>query len=138
MLNDLPVFAVLKARMQWHQARQKVISENIANADTPGYRARDLTGFEKTLASGLATHGATSVTAARTSPMHLASASSMGANAGREAKSGMTFETRPSGNAVTLEEEMMKLSRNQSDYQAATALYSKSLGFLRIAIGKRA
>jgi flagellar basal-body rod protein FlgB len=46
------------------------------------------------------------------------------------------FETRPAGNAVSLEEEMMKVSANQMDYAAVTQLYSKSLQLIKLAIGK--
>jgi hypothetical protein len=46
------------------------------------------------------------------------------------------FETRPAGNAVNLEEEMMKVSANQMDYAAVTSLYGKSLHLLKTAIGK--
>ena len=47
------------------------------------------------------------------------------------------FQTRPAGNAVNLEDEMLKVSANQMDYAAATSLYSRSLGLLKTAIGKR-
>ena len=47
------------------------------------------------------------------------------------------FEARPSGNAVSLEDEMLKVANNQMDYQAATALYTRGLGMLRTAFGKR-
>jgi flagellar basal-body rod protein FlgB len=47
------------------------------------------------------------------------------------------YETRPSGNAVNLEDEMIKVAANQMDFQAATTLYTKSLGLLKAAIGKR-
>ena len=46
------------------------------------------------------------------------------------------FETRPAGNAVNLEDEMLKVSANQMDYAAVTSLYSKSLHLLKTAIGK--
>jgi flagellar basal-body rod protein FlgB len=46
------------------------------------------------------------------------------------------FQTRPAGNAVSLEEEMLKVSANQMDYAAATSLYTKSLHLLKMAIGK--
>ena len=45
-------------------------------------------------------------------------------------------ETRPAGNSVNLEDEMMKVSANQMDYAAVTSLYSKSLHLLKTAIGK--
>ena len=46
------------------------------------------------------------------------------------------FQTRPAGNSVTLEDEMLKVSANQMDYAAVTSLYSKSLHLLKTAIGK--
>ena len=46
------------------------------------------------------------------------------------------FETTPNGNAVNLEDEMLKVAQNQSDYQLAASLYSKGLGLMKIAIGK--
>ena len=39
---DLPLVGMLKQRMSWHQERQSVLAQNVANADTPNYRARDL------------------------------------------------------------------------------------------------
>ena len=41
-LNSMPLLAMLKERMGWLSARQNVLSQNVANADTPGYTARDL------------------------------------------------------------------------------------------------
>ena len=41
-VTDLPLFQALKSKMQWHQTRQVVLAENIANADTPGFEARDV------------------------------------------------------------------------------------------------
>ena len=43
--GDLSLFAAMKQKMQWHQARQGVLAENVANAETPGYRSRDLKVF---------------------------------------------------------------------------------------------
>ena len=47
------------------------------------------------------------------------------------------YEVRPTGNAVSLEEEMMKVAANQMDFQAATALYTHSLNLIKTALGKR-
>ena len=41
------------------------------------------------------------------------------------------------GNAVNLEDEMMKVAANQMDHQAAISLYSRSMGLFKTAIGKR-
>ena len=41
-INDIPILTMLRERMQWQQARQQVLAENVANADTPDYQAKDL------------------------------------------------------------------------------------------------
>ena len=47
------------------------------------------------------------------------------------------YDVKPMGNAVNLEDEMMKVAANQMDHQAAISLYSRSMGLLKTAIGKR-
>lgn len=136
MLGDLPVFSILKARMSYQQTRQKVLAENIANADTPGYRARDLRSFKPPQANDALTTGG--IRPAVTQPGHIAGLMSSGLFDGAGTTRGNPYETTPSGTAVSLEDEMMKLSANQADYQAAATLYSKSLAFLKIAIGRSA
>ena len=41
-INDIPVLSALRTKMQWHQERQRVLAENIANSNTPNFRPRDL------------------------------------------------------------------------------------------------
>ena len=45
-ISDIPIFSMLRTRMQWHQERQRVLAENVANADTPKFQPRDLTPLE--------------------------------------------------------------------------------------------
>jgi flagellar basal-body rod protein FlgB len=132
MLSDLPLLTAIKGRLAYHQNRQKVLAENVANADSPGFKPRDLKPFDLTMA---ALRQADDGQPARTQPGHLLGSGGSGATGTRRAG---PFETRPSGNAVSLEEEMMKLSQNNSDYQLAATLYGKSLSYLRLALGKRA
>lgn len=131
-IGDLPIFAALKNKMQWHQTRQTVLAENVANAETPGYRGRDLTPYS------FADHmqrAAPSVSTFATNERHFAVG---GSNAGRfGARTMNSFEITPEGNGVTLEEEMMKVTTNQLDYQAATTLYQRSMRLVRIALGKQ-
>ena len=49
-INDLPVLSALRTKMQWHQERQRVLSENVSNSDTPNFKPRDLVEpkFDKT------------------------------------------------------------------------------------------
>jgi flagellar basal-body rod protein FlgB len=131
-INDLPVLSALRTKMQWHQERQRVLAENISNSDTPGFKPRDLVE-PKFNANG--TSGPMgSLAMLRTSASHIAPSGGAGSFA-QNAKAGT--ETRPAGNAVNLEDEMLKVSANQMDYAAATSLYTRSLGLLKTAIGKR-
>ena len=134
-MNDLPILSALRTKMQWHQERQRLLAENISNSDTPNFKPRDLVE-PKFDASGGAVGGSMgSLAMMRTSTGHLATSGggqSFNHDGGRSG-----FQTRPAGNAVNLEDQMLKVSANQMDYAAATSLYSKSLGLLKTAIGKR-
>jgi flagellar basal-body rod protein FlgB len=131
-INDLPVLSALRTKMQWHQARQRVLAENVSNSDTPNFKPRDLVEpkFDK---SGVTTGSAGTLALARTAGGHIATTD---ATASFDVNSKAGFQTRPAGNAVNLEDEMLKVSANQMDYAAATSLYSKSLHLLKTAIGK--
>jgi flagellar basal-body rod protein FlgB len=132
-INDLPALSVLRTKMQWHQERQSILSENVSNSDTPNFKPRDLVEpkFDKTGADASGQMG--SLGMARTSQGHI-SASGADPSFGQNRRAG--FQTRPAGNAVNLEDEMLKVSANQMDYAAVTSLYSKSLHLLKVAIGK--
>ena len=140
-ITDLPILGMLRTRMHWHQARQALLAENVANADMPGFRPRDLTQPTEPGggAAGLAAPAAAVVGGdglAKTNAAHIGLGGvADGPNADPRRFKG--FEIRPSGNGVNLEEEMMKAGENQSDYQLAASIYQKSLDALRIAVGKR-
>ncbi len=78
---------------------------------------------------------ASSVALERTVASHISG--SAGASGRFEASRLGGYDLRPSGNAVNLEDEMIKVAANQMDYQAATTLYTRSLGLIKTAIGKR-
>ena len=132
-ISDLPMLAMLRTRMQWNQARQTVVAENVANADTPGFKPHDLTELRFDKGTGQAQR--TSPGLALTAAGHMAPIGQ--AQAGTDPRKVKDFEIRPSGNGVNLEDEMMKAGDNQSDYQLVASLYQKSLDTLKIAIGKR-
>jgi flagellar basal-body rod protein FlgB len=134
MLGDMPLLSAIKSRMHYHQARQKVLAENVANADSPGFKPRDLKPFDLQLAMQRADVTGSATGPARTQAGHI---SGMQGSSLANRRS-QVFESTPSGNAVNLEDEMLRLSQNNSDYQLATTLYSKSLSYLRLALGKRA
>jgi len=127
-ISQIPLFSMLRTKMHWHQERQRLLAENVANADTPGFKPKELK------APGFApARGAAAVSVERTNAAHLSLAA---ARPGEDAVLSARFEVTPSGNAVSLEEEMMKVSQNQSDYQLAASLYQKSLQMLRTAVGR--
>jgi flagellar basal-body rod protein FlgB len=134
-INDLPILSALRTKMQWHQERQRVLAENVSNANTPNFKPTDLVE-PKFDGKGADIGGAMgSLGMMRTSATHMnvtGSAPSFRADGGRGG-----FLTKPAGNAVNLEDQMLKVSANQMDYAAATSLYTRSLGLLKTAIGKR-
>ena len=135
MLTDLPLFAALKHKMRWHETRQTVLAQNVANAETPGYEARDLDApdFRGMLAATRAqATGVSHVQPAGTNAMHMTGR----LTAGEMTQDTIdTFETTPKGNTVVLEEEMMRVADNQMQHQMAVSLYQKGLGLLRMALG---
>ena len=129
----LSIFSTLGEKMRWHQARQSLLAENVANAETPGYRGRDLKAFDL---NDPRTASRAGISTATTQPRHIsASAASSGAYGAQRMAS---FEVTPEGNGVTLEDEMMKVTTNLMDYQAATTLYQRSVRILRTALGRQA
>jgi flagellar basal-body rod protein FlgB len=128
-ISDIPILSMLRTRMEWHQERQRVLAENVANADTPNYQARDLASPDFSRELSVA-----SLDLARTDPQHMAGE---GINDSQFAsETGGRFEVRPRGNTVTHEDEMMKLASNQMDFEAVASLYTRSLALIKLAIGK--
>lgn len=128
-ITDIPILSMLRERMEWHQERQRVLAENVANADTPNYHARDLAPPDFSHEVQLA-----SLALDRTNPLHITAQG--GAGSPFAADSSGRYEIRPRGNSVTHEDEMMKAASNQMDYDAVTSLYTRSLAMIKIAIGK--
>lgn len=130
-ITHVPILSMLRTRMQWHGERQQVLAENVANADTPGFRPRDLA--EPRLVGPGPTRA--TVALAQTAPGHLAASARAGSQFQADGRG--TYETRPTGNAVNLEDEMLKVAANQMDHQTAALLYSRSLGLLKTALGRK-
>jgi len=128
---QLKLFQRLGERMGWLNARQTVLSQNIANADTPEYTPHDV----KPLDFGQHLAGIEPVSPMRTSSMHLAGTKPAQGSFG-DAKSRHVYESTPVGNSVVLEEQMMKVTQTQTDYQLMTNLYRKHLDMIRMALGR--
>lgn len=124
-ISGLGLFRQMEQKMHWLSARQTVLSENVANADTPGYRPRDLKPFE--LASG-------TLALAQTNAGHLT-----GSNASRTpvaVRDTSIIETSPDGNQVSLEDQLTKVADTGMDYQMLTNLYRKQISMFKTALGR--
>jgi flagellar basal-body rod protein FlgB len=138
--DDIPLFAMLKSRLGYLSQRQKVIAQNVANADTPDYQPRDLKAysFQASLASQatgqpyrggpVAPSATQGVQMMATSATHLAP--SKPASVWR-APTGADSETTLDGNAVTLEDQMLKMTDARMNYDAAVSFYQKSMAMLK-------
>lgn len=136
-ITDVPIFSMLRTRLQYAQERQRVLAENVANADTPNYRARDLKAPkfpDPTQLAPTSVSTVSTVSLSRTENGHIAQ---LGGSTTFRTERANNYEIRPTGAAVNLEDEMIKVADNQMDYQAASALYSRSLGLIKTALGKR-
>jgi flagellar basal-body rod protein FlgB len=126
---EINVLSLASALAAHASARQRLIAENVANADTPGYRARDLADFAATLDSQPAFEART------TRPGHLAFGADPRGFEPRE-QAVLGAET-PNGNSVSLEDQMMRAASVRHEHDMALGVYAKSLEILRAAVAKR-
>ena len=121
--TDIGLFRLAERRLAWVDQRQRVLAQNIANANTPGYEARDVPSFTASLsASGALT---------RTDPQHLGG-SSDGISAVRTRPSSRA----PNGNGVSMEHELAKVADTGTTQELVTNLYHKYQGLFRTALGR--
>ena len=109
-------------------ARLTAIAQNVANADTPGYHARDAQPFQDSYlaASGLPLR--------TTRPGHHNGFSGQMLTAVSDRASG---HMSPNGNNVSLETEMLAAAGVRQDHDLALTIYRTSLGLLRTSLGRR-
>lgn len=132
-LDAIPLFALTKKRLAWLSQRQEVLAQNIANADTPGYRPHDLKPFRF---RELVRSEHAQINMNRTAAGHLPGRRKR-IREFAEAEERRPFETAPAGNAVILEEQMAKVNETTMVHKLATQLYRKHLGMFRTALGRR-
>ncbi len=140
-LKNISLFKTLDQKMTWLNERQKVLAQNIANANTPGYISQDLkkVSFQSHLNNSSTTDGVSSGTMMKiTNPRHIG-AGGGGSSAPFEIRQQESefLETTPDGNTVDLERELAKMAEVQMEYTLASNLYKKHVGMLRAALGRR-
>lgn len=119
--------AALTARLNYLTDRQAVIAGNIANADTPNYLPRELS-FKPYVEAARA-----GMTMRTTHGRHVAAGQGGGA-ASKTFTSAQYIEHN--GNAVRLDEQLVKMNQTQLDYRLVTQLYSKQAAMQKLAIGR--
>jgi flagellar basal-body rod protein FlgB len=133
--SNLTLFSVMKAKLDYMSERQSVLAQNIANADTPGYRAKDVAAPDfATMAKQMSNPTAQKLPMIVTSPNHI-TPKTQGSGFTAE-RSKMTDELNPNGNNVVIEEEMMKVGENQAEYQKVLNLYGKTISMFKTALGR--
>tara|TARA_R110000868_G_scaffold59946_1_gene183847 strand:+ start:867 stop:1277 length:411 start_codon:yes stop_codon:yes gene_type:complete len=130
-LGNLKLFKMALTQMDWAAQRQKVLSQNIANADTPGYQPHDLKklDFKNVLQSETAP-----VKVTRSNPKHL-KGTIPEQEAFRADGVRKTFEASPDGNKVIIEEQMQKVGSTRGDYNTAVTLMQAHMRMLKMATG---
>lgn len=131
-LDKLTFFAMAKKRLEWLSQRQDVLAQNIANADTPHYRPRDLQPLSFKDLVGQETK---QVNMAMTEKGHL-EGRRRSTDEFTEKKERKPFETLPSGNAVDLEEQMGKLNETSVSHKLTVQLYTEQLNMIKTALDK--
>ncbi len=128
---DLPLLSQIKGRLTWLDERQRVVAQNVANADTPGYVARDLkapTDFAAAMRQG------GGLQMRQTTAAHMPSAGRTARRVARfTSQAAPDSETTLDGNSVVVEEQMLKMAESRMAYDAAIGLYQKSMSMLRLA-----
>jgi flagellar basal-body rod protein FlgB len=132
-ISDMSYFQALNTRMTWLNERQRILAENVANANTPGFLAKDLAepNFRDLLRKSAAPIGL-----AQTSGAHIQSIGDASATKFKVESS--SEEADKSGNSVTLEAQMMKVSQSVADHELMSNLYKKGMDLMRIALSRPA
>lgn len=126
---DSPMMKVLETGLDASSLRQKVLSNNIANVDTPDFKRSDV-NFQQVLGEALGETG-TNLSLKVTSPQHIQDVSS-------SVQSGVVTDRsttlRNDGNNVDIDREMANVAENGLYYNSVTQTVSNQLGLLRMAI----
>lgn len=124
--DQIALFSLADRRLAWADRRQQVLAQDIANADTPGWRSRDLRPFAEILAGRTL----------RPTPVAAPPAALAGTAPPR-------FDTRPNGgivapdgNSVQLDTDLARVADTEQTQALVTSLYTKYLGMFRTALGR--
>jgi len=124
--SGIPLFDLAQQRLAWTDRRQEVLAQNIANLNTPNWKAKDLKPFAQALA------GIAAPAMARTDPGHLAGTQDTGTQSLLVTQASAR---EPDGNAVSLDEQLTKVADTATSQAIATTLYKKYMSMFSLALG---
>ena len=127
MPQSLEILQMAQAAARHAAARQAAAAQNVANADTPGYKARDIPDFADIY------RGGSTVPMRATRPGHMGATP---AGPAPEPRPVATDDAAPNGNTVSLETEMLRSVAAERQHSRAMTIYGKSLDILRAAMGR--
>jgi len=135
---DMPIFGMMKARMDMLGERQKLLSQNVSNVSTPGYTPKDIDkeAFNAAMAKGkvgVSSASTGSSAMAVTHPGHIAGASRAPMAVGAHVQKSPDSETTLDGNSVVVEDQMMKIAETRMEFETLVGLYNKSLNMMKLA-----
>ena len=131
-LDNIPLFDAIRGQLGWLEERQRVIAQNVANADTPGFAARDLRAPDDFAHAMM--QQSQGVGMMRTSTAHMAIQPQRAVN--YASMTSPDSETTLDGNSVVVEEQMLRMAESRMAHDAAIGFYQKSLNMLRMAARK--
>ena len=124
-MGPIYLFELASRNAQWLSIRQATIAGNIANADTPGFKSRDVEPFTEVLDK-------TQLAMATTAPRHLAMGDTM-MDATTTAE-GEAWAVKESGNSVTLEAELLKSGEIDRGFSLNTSIQKSFYGLLMMSV----
>jgi flagellar basal-body rod protein FlgB len=126
VIGNSPV-SLAERRLAWLDARQRLLSQNVANADTPGFRPSDAVPFRQLLE-----RNRPNAALVATDPRHIRPS----ATAAHAVQDRRVMERTPNGNAVSLDQEAIRIAETDQAHALAMGLHRKYLGLFRMALGR--
>ncbi len=136
-MEGIGLFSGIKAKMDYLNKSQKLVSENIANADTPGYVPKKLgeADFSAFVKKSMDERGpGRKIVPKTTAEGHFTSMSANLDGQPKERAAKVTYEVRPDGNAVVIEEQMIEANRHMIDYSTMLRVFRKNTAMLNMAV----
>ena len=129
MLENIDVLRMARTMAAHAGHRQALVARNVANAETPGYKAVDLTPFADI-------HAGTASQMTRTRTGHVWTDRASGSRPGWAVQADTRTAPSPDGNTVTLEHEMLRMVEVRQQHDLALSIYRSTLGVLRSSLGQ--